>query len=100
MTKVFMSQPIKGKTDQEILEERSNAYSMIKSVIPDAELIDTFIDEELTEKHGGLKYLAASINMLDDADGIWMLKGWEDARGCKIEHDCAVSYGIPVYYLY
>lgn len=98
--KAFISQPMNGKTDQEILEERANAYSLIKSVIPDAELIDTFIDENISEKHGGLKYLATSISMLDDADAVWMLKGWENARGCKIEHDCAVAYGIPVYYLY
>ena len=28
------------------------------------------------------------------------LMGWDNARGCKIEHDCAIAYGIPVYYLY
>ncbi len=97
--KVFISQPTKGKTDEEILRERADAYGLIKRNIPDAELIDTFIDDLLEEKHCGLKYLSESIKVMDDADGVWMLKGWEDARGSVIEHDCAVAYGIPVYYL-
>lgn len=98
--KVFISQPMKGKTDEEILEERAKAFSLIRRTIPDAELIDSFIEADIAEKHGGLKYLSKSIEMLDEADGLWMLKGWEAMRGCKLEHDCAVAYGIPVYYLY
>lgn len=98
--KVFISQPMNGKTDEEILKERDDVYRLIKRTIPDSELIDTFISEQIDEKHGGLKYLAESIKMLDEADGVWMLKDWQTARGCKIEHECAIAYGIPVYYLY
>lgn len=25
-------------------------------------------------------------------------KGWEDARGCRIEHDAAVAYGLEILY--
>lgn len=98
--KAFISQPMKGKSDEEILAERADAFALIKSVQLDAELIDTLIKDDIKEKHGGLKYLAKSIEMLDEADAVWMLKGWENARGCKIEHDSAIAYGIPVYYLY
>ena len=98
--KVFISQPMKGKSNEQILAERADAYALIRSTCHDAELIDTFIDERLSEKHAGLRYLSRSVDMLDEADAVWMLKGWEDTRGCKIEHDCAIAYGIPVYYLY
>ena len=98
--KAFISQPMKGKSDEQILADRADAYALIRSVYPDAELIDTFIDESLSEKHEGLRYLSKSIDMLDEADAVWMLEGWEKARGCKLEHDCAIAYGIPVYYLY
>lgn len=98
--KVFISLPMNGKTDEQILEERANAFAKIKSTNPSAELIDTFIDENLSENHKGLKYLSKSIEMLDEADAVWMLKGWETAKGCKIERDCALAYGLPVYYLY
>lgn len=99
MAKVFISMPMKGKTEQEILEERANAFSVIRENHPGYELIDTFIDEALDEKHCGLKYLAKSLEMLDEATGAWFLKGWENARGCRIEHECAKAYGIPIYYL-
>lgn len=98
--KIFISQPMSGKTDEQILAERADAFALIKSVYPDAELIDAYIADTLQEKHGGLRYLSKSIDMLDQADAVWMLKGWEKARGCEIEHHCALNYGIPVYYLY
>lgn len=98
--KIFISQPMNGKTDAEILMERADAFSLIKTSIPDAELIDSFFDDAIKEKHGGLIYLSESIKAMDEADSVWMLKDWEKARGCVIEHDCAVAYGIPVYYLY
>lgn len=25
-------------------------------------------------------------------------KGWENARGCKIEHEAAVAYGLDIIY--
>ena len=100
MAKVFISQPMKGKTEQEITKEREKAFALIQRSLPECELIDTFIADDLDEKHAGLKYLAKSLEMLDDAAGAWFMKGWENARGCRIEHDCAIAYGIPVYYLY
>lgn len=30
------------------------------------------------------------------ADIAYFAKGWQDARGCKIENTCAIEYGIPV----
>lgn len=98
--KVFISQPMKGKTDEQILAERADAFARIKAMCPGAELIDTYIDDTLPEKHSGLRYLSKSIDLLDQADIVWMLEDWEKARGCIIERDCALSYGIPIYYLY
>lgn len=31
-----------------------------------------------------------------DADLVYFAKGWEDARGCMIERECAVQYGVPI----
>lgn len=28
----------------------------------------------------------------------YFCKGWENARGCRIEHDAAVAYGLEVLY--
>ncbi|WP_419040028.1 Lar family restriction alleviation protein [Parolsenella catena] len=31
-------------------------------------------------------------------DAAYFAKGWENARGCRIEHDAAVAYGLEVLY--
>lgn len=99
MPNVFISQPMNGKTDQEILTEREGAIALIKANHPDYEVIDTFFNDDLSENHPGLQYLAKSIEMLDQAVEAYFLKGWRDARGCRIEHECAKAYGIPINYL-
>ena len=39
-------------------------------------------------------FLGKSLEMLAGADLAVFASGWQDARGCRIEHDCAVAYGI------
>lgn len=41
-----------------------------------------------------MKYLAKSLELLADADVAYFAKGWESARGCRIENQCAIEYGI------
>jgi hypothetical protein len=36
---------------------------------------------------------------MSKADVLAMGFGWENARGCKLEHDIAKAYGVPVIYL-
>ena len=43
MKKLFISQPMKGKTDEEILDERNKAVTAAKKKLKDeVELIDSF----------------------------------------------------------
>ena len=32
------------------------------------------------------------------ADCVYFAKGWEDARGCRIEHFVAAAYGAEIMY--
>ena len=41
-----------------------------------------------------LWFLGKSIELLSKADVAYFVKGWDEARGCKIEHQCAVEYGV------
>lgn len=43
-----------------------------------------------------LWYLGKSIEFLSKADYAYFAKGWENYRGCRIEHECAVQYGIKI----
>ena len=91
MTKVFISQPMAGKTDQEILAEREEAIRELKEKYGEIEIIDSFFQG--TEEKP-LVCLAHSLELLAEADVAWFCKGWSRARGCRIEHSCAERYGI------
>lgn len=92
--KIFISMPMKGKTNEQIREERKEIEKKLLLIYPNAEFIDTLITEDLDEKHPGLKYLAKSIELLDQADLVYFAKGFTGARGCIIENDVAAYYGI------
>lgn len=100
MIKVFISQPMKDKSDEDILNERKTSIDVIKSLYNDeVEIIDSyFTDYNPNNGCIPLKYLSKSLELLADADVAYFAKGWERARGCKIEHDAAVAYGIPTIY--
>ena len=101
MTKVFISQPMSGKTEQEILEERANVFQLAKDSFPDAELIDSYFDDyQPSTGNIALKYLAKSLELLADADVAYFAPMWETARGCRIENECAFAYGIEVHQVY
>ena len=101
MTKVFISQPMRDKTEQEILEERANVFQAAKESFPDAELINSYFEDyKPTTGNIALKYLSKSLELLADADVAYFAKGWQDARGCRIENECAIEYGIEVHEIY
>ena len=96
MKKLFVSQPMAGKTDEEILSVRKLAIKQAQEVVgEDVEAIDSFFQDHPTFDKP-LKYLAASIALLADADIAYFVKGWHDARGCLIERMCAAAYGIKI----
>lgn len=94
MKKLFISQPMNGKTDEEIKAEREIAIKKAKEIIgEEVEVIDSFF-ESAPHDARPLWFLGKSLELLSTADVAYFAKGWEDARGCKIEHECAVQYGI------
>ena len=94
MKKLFISQPMRGKTDEEILTERQKAIEAAEKMIGEpVEVIDSFF-EKAPVNAKPLWFLGKSLELLADADVAYFAPGWEDARGCKIEHTCAVEYGI------
>lgn len=91
--KVFISQPMKDKTNEQIKEERAAAVSDIRKLYPNAEIIDSFF-EDAPHDANPLWFLAKSLEKLSTADAAYFCSGWENARGCKLEHAAATEYGI------
>ena len=47
-----------------------------------------------------LCFLAKSLENMSLCHAAYFCKGWEKARGCKIEPDAAVAYGLDILYEY
>lgn len=96
MKKLFISQPMRGKSDEEILKEREAAICKAKEILnDDVEVLETFFDD-FNEDAKPLNYLARSIEFLAKADVAFFVNGWQNYRGCRIEHTCAVEYNIDI----
>lgn len=105
MRKAMLSQPMAGKTQEEIIATRERAIAALKT--RGFEVINTlFTDEwyskEKMEERGVVQiplcFLAKSLENMSLCHAAYFCKGWEQARGCKIEHDAAVAYGLVIIY--
>lgn len=103
--KAMLSQPMAGKTDEEIIATREKAIKVLKS--KGYEIVNTlFTDEwysnECMKARGVVQiplcFLAKSLENMSLCHAAYFCKGWEKARGCRIEHEAAVAYGLEIIY--
>ena len=96
MKRLFISQPMRGKTDEEILAVREKAIaSAEKHIGEEVEVIDSFFQNAPTDARP-LWFLGKSLELLSTADVAFFAKNWEEYRGCRIEATCALEYGIDM----
>lgn len=94
MKKLFISQPMKDKTDEQIKAEREIAIQKASALIgEEVEVIDSFF-ESAPHDARPLWFLGKSLELLSTADVAYFAKDWDKYRGCRIEHTCALEYGI------
>lgn len=93
--KVFISFPMNGKSYNDLVIERNSIINICKEYFSDdVHYIDTIM------KNPGdnpLYCLGKAIEALSEADVAVFAHGWDKARGCKIEFDCAEKYNIPIF---
>lgn len=103
--KAMLSQPMNGLTDEQIVATRNKAVAALEA--QGYEIISTlFTDEwynsENMEARGVVQiplcFLAKSLENMSLCHAAYFCKGWENARGCKIEHEAAVAYGLTIIY--
>lgn len=100
MKRVFISQPMNGKTKNDIMIEREKIIAKLKEDLGyDIQVIDSIITEVPPENvNVGLWYLSKSLELLSTADIVYFPADWEKYRGCIIEHACAALYNIESYH--
>lgn len=103
--KAMISQPMAGKNDDEIIKTRENAIKLLTEKgyeIVNTLFTDEWYSKEKMELRGVVQiplcFLAKSLENMSLCHVVYFCKGWENARGCKIEHDVAKAYGIEIIY--
>ncbi|MGM9629029.1 MAG: DUF4406 domain-containing protein [Faecousia sp.] len=105
MKKAMLSQPMAGKTEAEIVATRERAIAALKEKgyeIVNTLFTDEWYSKEKMEERGVVQiplcFLAKSLENMSLCHAAYFCKGWEKARGCKIEHDAAMAYGVEIIY--
>lgn len=105
MKKAMLSQPMAGKTNEEIVATREKAIKFLESngyEIVNTLFTDEWYSQEKMAERGVVQiplcFLAKSLENMSLCHVAYFCKGWEKTRGCKIEHDAAVAYGLEVIY--
>ena len=108
---IFISQPMTGKSEGEILATRQKEIDKIHQLFDadgvEINIIDSYIDDATRkpfEEHvtddinWDIYWLSHSVGRLAMADMIWLCDGWEYSNGCNIELECATRYGVGIMY--
>lgn len=101
----MLSQPMAGKSEEEIIATREKAIKVLES--KGYEIVNTLFTDEWYSKEKmasrgvvqiPLCFLAKSLENMSLCHAVYFCKGWENARGCKIEWETAIAYGLEIIY--
>lgn len=103
--KAMLSQPMASKTQEEIIAVRERAIDTLKACgyeVVNTLFTDEWYSKDSMEKRGvvniPLCFLAKSLENMSLCNAVYFCKGWEQARGCRIEHEAAKAYGMKIIY--
>ena len=105
MKKAMLSQPMAGKSEEEIIATREKAIKVLKE--KGFEIVNTLFTYEWYSKEKmaergvvqiPLCFLAKSLENMSLCHAAYFCNGWKNARGCKIEHEAAKAYGLDIIY--
>lgn len=103
--KVMLSQPMAGLTDEQIIETRNKAIEKLTSM--GYEIVNTYFTDEWYSKESMTErgvvnipicFFAKSVENMSLCNAVYFCDGWENARGCKLEHAVALAYGVEMLY--
>lgn len=95
---IYISGKITGTNDymqrfEQVERDLSDSYGDDELIINPAR-----VNAQLPKECSYSDYLTISLALLSLCDRIYMMSGWEDSRGARLEHDYAVAHGYDVLY--
>lgn len=105
MKKAMFSQPMAGLSEEEIVATRNAAIAELEEkgyIVENTLFTDEWYSKESMNDRGVINipicFLAKSIEHMANCHAVYFAKGWENARGCRIEHQVAKAYGLEIIY--
>lgn len=105
MKKAMLSQPMAGKSEAEIIATREQVIRVLKErgyEVVNTLFTDEWYSDKAMEERGVVNillcFLAKSLENMSKCHAAYFCRGWEQARGCQIEHAAAVAYGLEIIY--
>lgn len=92
--RVFISQPMKDKSEQEILDNTKRIKKQLEVDFNEEVFIVPSFNSDALIKDVPLACLGNAITQLATADIAYFASGWKEARGCRIECLCALEYNV------
>ena len=103
--RAMLSQPMAGKTEKEIIDTRNRAVAELEKrgfEIVNTLFTDEWYSQQSMKQRGVVQtplcFLAKSLENMSLCHAAYFCKGWENARGCRIEHEAAKAYGLEIIY--
>ena len=105
MQKAMVSQPMAGKTEEEIIAAREAAKEFLETLgyeFVNTKFTDEWYSQEKMQERGvvniPLAFMEKGIEHMCMCSAVYFTSGWEQARGCRIEHEVAKAYGVKIFY--
>lgn len=101
MKKLFISCPMKGRTEENIRNSMERMHKLAEIIFDEElEVIPTYIEDNPPENNNkAIWYLGKSIQLLAEADYFIGIDWYDFYKGCSIERDVANRYGIKSTYV-
>lgn len=92
----MISLPMKDRTREEIqtVWECAKIQLEKKGYI----VVGTLFPQSYADRNDPLWLLSLVLNKMSCCNTVYFCNGWEDARGCRIEHEAAEAYGLDIIY--
>lgn len=101
--RAMFSQPMAGIPEDQIIATRDKAIEYLESMgyeVVNTLFTDKWYSKKSMEERGvtniPLCFLAKSLENMSLCDVAYFAKGWENARGCRLEHYAAEAYGLKI----
>lgn len=98
-----ISQPMKGIDPDKVTSQRKKAEAAVRAA--GYEPIDTVYEEDFKYDvdnndvvNPALWHMGLALMRLSKAHAIYMCNGWDTTRGCRMEHQAAVAFGVDIMY--